>query len=171
MGKIVITVFVLSMYLFGADAGHEGSTDIVQRTINFLIFVGILYYILAEPIKSYFGGRSLGIAGELEKVQERLRESKHLKEAAELKADEAIQFVNELNEATKRECKILNDKIIAQGEQEAELIEKQSIALMDLEKRQMVRSVVTEIMADVMSASDESMNSDAMVEILKKKVA
>lgn len=171
MGKIVITVFVLSAYLFGADAGHEGSTDIVQRTINFLIFVGILYYILAEPIKSYFGGRSLGIAGELEKVQERLRESKHLKEAAELKVDEAIQFVNELNEATKRECKILNDKIIAQGEQEAELIEKQSIALMDLEKRQMVRSVVTEIMADVMSASDESMNSDAMVEILKKKVA
>lgn len=171
MGKIIITLFVLSAYLFGAEAGHEGSTDIVQRTINFFIFAGILYYVLAEPIKNYFGGRSAGIARELEKVQERLRESKHLKESAESKIEEAILFVNELNEATKKECKILSEKILAQGEQESDLLQKQSNALMDLEKRQMIRSVVNEIMVDVMSASDESMNSDAMIEILKKKVA
>jgi F-type H+-transporting ATPase subunit b len=171
MGKIIITLFVLSAYLFGAEAGHEGSTDIVQRTINFLIFAGILYYVLAEPIKNYFGGRSAGIASELEKVQERLRESKHLKESAESKIEEAILFVNELNEATKKECKILSEKILAQGEQEGDLLQKQSNALMDLEKRQMIRSVVNEIMVDVMSASDKSMNSDAMIEILKKKVA
>jgi len=171
MGKIIITLFVLSAYLFGAEAGHEGSTDIIQRTINFLIFAGILYYVLAEPIKNYFGGRSAGIAAELEKVQERLRESKYLKESAELKVQEASHFVNELNEATKRECKVLSDKILSQGEQEGDLIEKQSKALMDLEKRQMVRSVVNEIMVEVMSGSDESMNSDAMIEILKKKVA
>ncbi len=171
MGKIVITVLMLSAYLFGSDAAHEGSTDIVQRTVNFLVFVGILYYLLAEPIKNYFGGRSAGIASELEKVQERLRESKRLKEAAELKIDEATRFVNELGEMTKKECKILSDKIMSQSDQDTDIMQKQSNALMDLEKRQMVRSVVNEVMGEVMSASDASMGSEAMTDILKKKVA
>ena len=171
MGKIVITVLMLGVYLFGSDVAHENSTDIVQRTVNFLIFAGILYYLLAEPLKNYFGGRTAGIAGELEKVQERLRESKRLKEAAELKIEEATRFVNELSETTKKECKILSDKIMAQCDQDFDIMQKQSNALMDLEKRQMVRSVVNEVMGDVMSASDASMGSEAMTDILKKKVA
>ncbi len=171
MGKLLITVLMLSAYLFGSDAAAEGSTDIVQRTVNFLIFAGILYYILAEPIKNYFGGRSAGIASELEKVQERLKESKNIKEAAEHKIEEAERFVNELNEITKKECKILSDKVITQCDQDMDVMQKQSNSLMVLEKRQMVRSVVNEIMGDVMSASDSSMDSNAMTDILKKKVA
>lgn len=171
MGKLLITVLMLSTYLFGSDAAAEGSTDIVQRTVNFLIFAGILYYILAEPIKNYFGGRSAGIASELEKVQERLQESKNIKEAAEHKIEEAQRFVNELNEITKKECKILSDRIMAQCDQDVDVMQKQNVSLMVLEKRQMVRSVVNEVMGDVMSASDASMGSDAMIDILKKKVA
>jgi len=132
MGKLLITVLMLSTYLFGSDAATEGSTDIVQRTVNFLIFAGILYYILAEPIKNYFGGRSAGIAGELDKVQERLRESKNLREAAEYKIEEAERFVNELNESTKKECKILSDRVIAQCDQDIDVMQKQVIHLWHL---------------------------------------
>jgi F-type H+-transporting ATPase subunit b len=171
MGKLLITVLMLSTYLFGSDAAAEGSTDIVQRTVNFLIFAGILYYILAEPIKNYFGGRSAGIASELDKVQERLKESKNIKEAAEHKIEEAERFVNELNEVTKKECKILSDKVMTQCDQDLDVMQKQSDSLMALEKRQMVRNVVNEVMGDVMSASDASMDSNAMTDILKKKVA
>lgn len=171
MGKLLVTVLMLSAYLFGSDAVHEGSTDIVQRTVNFLIFAGILYYLLAEPLKSYFGGRSAGIASELEKVQERLRESKRLKEAAEHKIDDANRFANELSEITKKECKLLSEKIVAQTEVDIEIAQKHNDALMDLEKRKMVRDVVGEVMSDVMSASDTAMGKDAMTDILKKKVA
>lgn len=171
MGKILITLLMLGAYLFGSDAAAEGSTDIVQRTVNFLIFAGILYYLLAEPIKSYFGGRSASIASELEKVQERLRESKRLKEAAEHKVDEANRFASELAETAKKECKVLSDKIMAQCDLDLEIIQKQSDVLMELEKRQMVREVVTDVMGEVMSASDAAMSNDAMTEILKKKVA
>ncbi|HEX5623011.1 MAG TPA: F0F1 ATP synthase subunit B [Sulfuricurvum sp.] len=171
MGKILVTVLMLSAYLFGSDTAAEGSTDIVQRTVNFLIFAGILYYLLAEPIKNYFGGRSAGIASELEKVQERLRESKRLKEAAEHKVDDANRFANELSEITKKECKILSDKIMAQFEQDVEIMQKQANALMELEKRQMVRDAVTDVMGDVMSQTNASLSKDAMTDILKKKVA
>ncbi|DAB37695.1 MAG: F0F1 ATP synthase subunit B [Sulfuricurvum sp. GWF2_44_89] len=171
MGKIIVTVLMLSAYLFGSDAGAEGSTDIVQRTVNFLIFAGILFYILAEPVKSYFSGRSAGIADELEKVQERLRESKRLKDAAEHKIEEAERFASELAESSKKENKILSDKILAQCEQELEIIEKQNVALMELDKRKMVREVVSELMNDVMNSSSEALGKEAMTEILKKKVA
>jgi F-type H+-transporting ATPase subunit b len=171
MGKIIVTVLLLSAYLFGSDAGAEASTDIVQRTINFLIFAGILFYVLAEPLKNYFSGRSSGIADELEKVQERLRESKRLKEAAEHKIEEAERFASELAESSKKENKILSDKIFAQCEQDLEVIAKQNGALMELDKRKMVREVVSELMNDVMNRSNEALGKEAMTEILKKKVA
>jgi F-type H+-transporting ATPase subunit b len=171
MGKIIVTVLLLSAYLFGSDAGAEASTDIVQRTINFLIFAGILFYVLAEPLKNYFSGRSSGIADELEKVQERLRESKRLKEAAEHKIEEAERFASELAESSKKENKILSDKIFAQCEQDLEVIAKQNGALMELDKRKMVREVVSELMSDVMNRSNEALGKEAMTEILKKKVA
>lgn len=171
MGKIIATVLLLSAYLFGSDAAAEGSTDIVQRTVNFLIFAGILIYILTEPVKNYFNGRSKGIAEELDKVQERLRESKRLKEAAEHKIEEAERFAHELVETSKKENKILSDKILAQCELELEVIEKQNGALMELDKRKMVRDVVEELMSDVMNRSSESLGKEAMTEILKKKVA
>lgn len=171
MAKILITVLMLSVCLFGSDAAHGGPTDIIQRTVNFLIFAGIIYYLLAEPLKNYFGGRSAGIASELEKVQERLRESKRLKETAEHKIDDANRFAHELSEATKKECKLLSEKIMAQTEVEIEIAQKHNQGLMDLEKRKMVRDVVGEVMGDVMRASDAAMGKDAMTDILKKKVA
>lgn len=171
MGKVIVTVLMLSAYLFGSDAAAEGSTDIVQRTVNFLIFAGILFYILAEPVKNYFSGRTAGIAEELEKVQERLRDSKRLKELAEQKVEEANRFAIELAESSKKENKILSDKIMTQCEQELEIIGKQNGALMELDKRKMVREVVAEVMNDVMNSSNDALGKEAMAEILKKKVA
>ena len=171
MAKILITVLMLSAYLFGSDTAHEGSTDIVQRTVNFLIFAGIIYYLLAEPLKNYFSGRSAGIASELEKVQERVRESKRLKEAAEHKIDDANRFASEVSETTKKECKLLSEKILAQVEVDIEIAQKHNNDLMDLEKRKMVRDVVGDVMGDVMRASDAAMSKDAMTDILKKNVA
>lgn len=171
MGKIIVMVLTLGAYLFGSDAGAEGSTDIVQRTVNFLIFAGILVYVLAEPVKKYFTGRSAGIADELDKVQERLRESKRLKEAAEHKVEEAERFASELGETAKKENKILSDKILTHCEQELEMIQKQNEALMELDKRKMVREVVSDVMNDVMNGSGEALGKEAMTEILKKKVA
>ncbi|MBD3798457.1 MAG: F0F1 ATP synthase subunit B [Epsilonproteobacteria bacterium] len=171
MGKIVVSMLMLSAFLFGSDAGADGSSDIVSRTVNFLIFAGILFYILAEPVKSYFGGRSAGIAEELNKVQERLRDSKKLKELAEQKVEEASRFAIELAESSKKENKILADKIAAQCEAELEVIVKQNSALMELDKRKMVREVVSEVMNDVMNSSNGALGKEAMIEILKKKVA
>lgn len=169
MGRIILITLLFGGYLFGS--GSAGETDILWRTINFAIFIAILYYLLANPIKNYFTGRSKSISDDLERVQERLRESKRLKELAKQKVDEAKVFASELMESSKKENKIIFDRIIAQGDADIDVISKQHSSLMDLEQRQMVRDVVSSVMGNVTKNATDAMGKDAMADILKKKVA
>lgn len=171
MGKIVVTLLMVTGIAFASGGAGTGETDIVQRTINFLIFAGILYYLLADPIKNFFGGRSKSIADELDKVQEKLRESKRAKEAAELKIEEAKKFAEELMATAKKENKLLNEKIMKQCEADLENITKQNASLMELEQRKMVREVVDSIMDDVLAAEGAGFDKETMAQIIMKKVA
>lgn len=171
MSKIVFTLLVLSGMLFASEHAAEASTDIVQRTVNFLIFAGIIYYILAEPIKNYFGGRSQGIAIELEKVQEKLKESKLAKETAQQKVVEAEKFAESLIESTKKENKLLNGKIMQQCDLDLENVVKQNSILMQFEQRKMTSEMVEEVMKDILNENNLMLDDKAMSEIITKKVA
>lgn len=172
MKKILLSLLLVSVSLMAS--GHEGSdagTDIVQRTVNFLIFAGIIWYLLAEPVKNYFGGRSQGIADELQKVQDKLSESKQAKEAAETKLTDAKKLAEEIIESATKEGKVLNEKILTQCNADMENLQKQGIALMDLEQRTMVRDLVEEVLNDVLVEESSALDKDAMASIIMKKVA
>lgn len=173
MSKILFSLLMISAAAFATAHGSEAeaSTDIVQRTVNFLIFAGILWYLLAEPVKNYFSGRSKGIADELQKVQDKLRESKQEKEAVEAKIEEAKKFAEELRAVSQKENKILSEKIMKQCEADLENIQKQNTALMGLEQRKMLRGLVDEIMADVFEQASSALDKEAMAQIIMKKVA
>jgi F-type H+-transporting ATPase subunit b len=171
MGKILLTLLMVTGVASASGHGGTGETDIVQRAVNFLIFAGILYYLLADVIKGYFGGRSRAIADELEKVQEKLRDSKRAKETAELKIEEAKQFAEDLMVSAKKENKIINEKILQQCEADLENLMKQSGTLMEFEQRRMVREVVDAVMADVLAEEAAGFDREAMAQIILKKVA
>ncbi len=171
MKKILLTMILLSVTVFANEAVSDGSTDIVQRTVNFLLFAGIIYYLIAEPIKAYFAGRTQGIANELDKVQEKLRDSKTAKETALLKVEEAKKFAADLLTSSKKENKILNEQIMKQNEMDLENLSKQNVTKMDFEQRSMVRDIVSEIMTEALNDQNTSVDKSAMAEIIMKKVA
>ena len=171
MSKILLPLLFVSISLFANEHAAEGGTDIVQRTVNFVIFAGILWYLLAEPVKNFFGGRSQDIADELQKVQDRLKESKQAKEAAEAKVTEAQKLAEEIVAGASKEGKILNDKILKQCEMDLENMSKQGGAVMELEQRKMVRNLVDEIMSEVLAQESSALDKDAMANIIMKKVA
>ncbi len=173
MKKIIFTLLSLSVaVLASADAHVEsGATDIVPRTINFLIFAGVVYYLIAEPIKDYFAGRSSDIADEQNKVKEKLEESKKAKELAKTKIEEANKFAQELEVLSKKENKILNDNIMTQCDGDLQNLENQNGILMDFEQRTMTREVVDTVMNDVMTQENENFGKEAMAQIVMKKVA
>ncbi|NPA66565.1 MAG: F0F1 ATP synthase subunit B [Epsilonproteobacteria bacterium] len=168
MGKLLGLLLAFSPLVF-ANGGAE--SDIVQRTVNFVLFVGILWYLLAKPIKEYFTGRSAGIAKELQAVQDKLNESVQKKKDALAKITEAEKQAEEILEAVKKESKVLNDAILSQCEQDLENLEKSHQSKLELAQRKMVSSVVEEILEEVIAESSKEFTKDAMVNVILKKVA
>ena len=170
MSRILVIMLMISTYALASDAEHAG-TDIVQRTVNFALFAGLIWYLIAEPAKNYFAGRSQGIADEMQKVQDKLNESISLKKDALAKISDAEKFAEELAVTSKKENKILNDNIMTQCNVELEILAKQQVALMEFDQRKMVRAVVEETLSDVLSQSAEGFDKEAMANVILKKVA
>lgn len=165
-------MLMASTYALASETGAaEHSTDIMWRTINFIVFAGIVWYFVAEPAKNYFTGRSQSIADELSKVQEKLNESKAAKENALQKVQDAEKLAKEILESAKKENKVLNDTIMNQCNSELEIVSKQNVAIMELEKRKMVREVVEKTLDEILASDGESFDKKAMAEVILKKVA
>ena len=161
---------MISTYALASEM-KDGGSDIVQRTVNFILFVGIIWYLIAEPVKNYFASRSQGIANELKKVQEKLDESITLKKEALAKITEAEKFAEELAAKSKKESKVINDEIIAQGELEVETLVKQNLSKREFEERKMVREVVEDIVSETLKQNADSFDREAMANVILKKVA
>ena len=171
MSRILVLILMISTYALASEAAHEGGTDIVQRTVNFLLFAGLIWYLVGEPVKNFFSGRSQGIADELKKVQDKLDESVALKKEALAKIAEAEKFAEELAASTKKENKILNDNIMTQCEAELESMLKQHASKKEFEQKNMVRDVVETIVAETLNKSSDVFDREAMANVILKKVA
>jgi len=161
---------MISTYALASEAEHAG-TDIVQRTVNFVLFAGLVWYLIGEPVKNYFTSRSQSIADELKKVQEKLDESIALKKDALSKISEAEKFAEELATASKKENKIINDGIMTQCEVELENIVKQNLSKQEFEERKMIREVVEDVVNETLNQSGDSFDRDTMANVILKKVA
>ncbi|MDD2789393.1 MAG: F0F1 ATP synthase subunit B [Sulfurimonas sp.] len=170
MSRILVLMLMISTFAFASDAEHAGS-DIVQRTVNFALFAGLIWYLVAEPVKNYFTSRSQAIADELKKVQEKLNESIALKKEALAKITEAQKFAEELAVTSKRESKIISDNMLLQSEADLETLSKQYLSNVDFEQRKMVRKVVEDVLNEVLSQSSDSFDKEAMANVILKKVA
>ncbi len=71
----------------------------------------------------------------------------------------------------KKENVVINEKMASQLEFDLINLEKQQSDLMDLEQRQMVRTVVEEVLADALNQDNSGLDKDAFAEIIMKKVA
>ena len=171
MSRILLLVMIISTYALASGGAEGGGTDIVQRTVNFILFFGLIWYLVAEPVKNFFADRSQGIADELQKVQDKLNESVTLKKDALAKISEAEKFAEDLVAISKKENKVLNDNIMLQCEADLEIITKQNATLMEFEQRKMVRNVVEDVLNEVLSQSSENFDKEAMANVILKKVA
>lgn len=171
MKKIIFLLLVSAPFLMGSSEAQSEGTDILQRTINFMIFAGIIWFFVADKVKAFFSDRANAIAQKLESVQEKLKESKRQKQLAQEKILDAKRFAEELLESSKKENKIIADEIHKQCEQDIIYLGKQSADLMDFEQRSMVRTVVNEVMSEMLSSESEMLDKDAIANIIMKKVA
>ena len=155
----------------GHEAAAEGGTDFVPRLVNFIIFVGIIWYFVAEPVKNFFTGRTAEIAGRLEEVQKCLKETKMAKEEARAEYEAAQKTAEEIIEAAKKEAQLLAKKLDEQLVAELQNLEKLQHEKMEVEKRQMVRKTVAEVLDELFKGDAIGMDEKKFVNLIMKKVA
>ena len=172
MKKLLLTLSIIVPFaLFASDAGAEVETDILERSVNFLIFISILYYLLADKLKTFFSDRTNSIQGELDKVQEMLKASETRVSEAKLEVENAKKIANELVESAKSDVESIKNKIEVAVEQEIAFLSKSFDEKTDLELRKVKKEVVENILDQLLSDDNIALSQDDVANIILKKVA
>ncbi len=169
MSKYLV-LFLIPLALSASDGG-EGGTDFWWRLFNFILFAGILYYLIADKIKGFFASRRESISNELSSVQEKLKEAKEKKEEALKSVDTAKEKANEIIELAKKEAAMQAKKIEESGEAEVEYLEKSFEERLEIETKKMKQEVVDSILKELFSKNGVSISNEDLLNIIKKKVA
>jgi F-type H+-transporting ATPase subunit b len=170
--KKTLLVLALPMLLLASEGGDVMAT-FPARALNFIIFAALLWYILFKKVRiqDFMAARANAIAEKLNSIQEKLKESKEAKKAAMAKVEEAKVTAKAFLETSKKEGKLLLSKLSADTDLEIENREKSVKDQMDIERRKMVRSVVSEVLDDLFSPESLKIDRDKFINIIMKKVA
>lgn len=152
-----------------AQTGRE--TDFWPRVFNFVIFASLLVYLLANPIKAFFKGRTEGIAAQLKEIEEKLQAAKNEKKEAQTRLVESEKKADQIIEDSKREAVILAQKISEANENDLATMTKQFDEKTAFEEKRSVREVIDEILSENITNVDIMLDGTKVVDIISKKVA
>jgi len=159
MKKIIALLGIFSAFAFASEAATH-STDIIPRTINFVIFVAILWYLVGNKAINFFKERRETIASRLQEIEEKLKETKARKEALKAELENAKVKAKEMVETAKKEAELLQNRIKSQTEEEIAILQKHFEEYKVLEakkvKKEAVKSFLEEALKDVHISSDEA---------------
>ena len=163
MKKLLLVV--IGAFLFAS----EGETDIVARVINFLIFVAILWYLLADKVIGFFRKRKENIAKRFQEVEDRLKNTKEQKEMLKTKLEEAKVKANEIIEDSKKEAELIYNNIIKEAKEEAKSYKKHFEEFKEVEIKKAKKEVIEEFLKDLLK--DVNITSKDLAKIVLQKVA
>ena len=171
MKRILLLGLALAPVAVFASSEGAVETDIVQRTVNFIIFAGILWYLLADKIKAFFAERSLSIQSELDKVQDTLKASQDKVSDAQKKLAEAKKIATEIVESAKADVDSVKQKVATAVDSDIANLNKNLDEMMKVEISKAKKEVVTQVLEELLSSENIKLTQDELANIVLKKVA
>jgi len=168
MRSLVLLIVGLPVLLLANE--HVSEVDIVPRTVNFIIFIAILYYLLNDKIRDFFSNRKNEIQARLKMVDEKLSESNKKVEDAKAELKKSKQIASDLVENTKNELEHIKQKVLDKYEEEIKIIEKNFEERIELETKRMKKEVVEEVLDEILK-DGLNLNQKDLTNIVLKKVA
>jgi len=170
MKKILLTLLSITpLVLFASDSDVQ--TDIVERTVNFFIFAAIIYYLLADKLKTFFGDRTKSIQAELDKAQEMIKASQKRVNEAKEEVENSKAIAEELISSANGDIEAIKIKINDAVEQEIRLLEKSTDDKKEVETRKVKKEVVENVLDQLLSDENIALSQDDLANIILKKVA
>ncbi|GAA8888606.1 F0F1 ATP synthase subunit B [Helicobacter pylori] len=145
-------------------------TDIIERSLNFLLFAGILWYFLAKKLRAFLHSKSLEISKRLEEIQAQLKVSKENKKKLLKELEQAKEKAESIISDANKEAYTITQKYELQTKMDVENLIKNSKALMDLEVKKIKRELVESVFKDLRESKKVSFNTQDCVNILKQRL-
>ncbi len=171
---LFLTVLGPSLVLASGTEHHTVTmwdSDFKYRVLNFTIFAGLVYYLVANPIKDFFKGRSEGIANRLKEIEEKLQASKNAKKEAEANLLKAESKAKEIIEDATNEAKILSANIAEKNNTALAMLTKQAEEKQALEAKKVTRETINNLLNDGFENDDIAIDEAKVVSLISKKVA
>jgi len=177
--KIFMLLAVPALLLAGSEHGMAEkyleltgrSTDFVPRLFNFILLIGLLYYLLAEPLKKFLKGRSEAIANELKEIEAKRQAAKEEKEKALAELEAAKVKAKEILKDAEAEISLLKENIKKKAEQELVTLEKIFEEKCTIEKRKVIRETTLNVLDENIKNDDIPLDAEKIVNIVTKEVA
>ena len=167
--KKILVFFVFPMIIFASTGGKD--YDILPRTINFLIFAGILFYLIKNPIKNFYNNRISSISSKLEEIQKKLFESRNQKlevikriEDFKQKADQSIQDAH-------KEAKLLTQKIMQDTQNELIIMENSFEEQKSSELRKAQKQIINQVLLELFKDYSSNIKQEDIIKLIYKKVS
>ncbi|MDY3664454.1 MAG: F0F1 ATP synthase subunit B [Campylobacter sp.] len=160
----------LPLLAFGAKDGAP-DYDILARTFHFVIFAGILYYFIKNPIKNAYKGRIEAIEKKMTQSRNKILEAQRKEEEARAKAEKMKVQAAEFIENGKVEAKLLKEKIERDAEAAIKILNDSFAEQKEFARRDSVRKTVASVLDNAFSDKDIAVSEQALVDIIKKKVS
>ncbi|AJC87185.1 F0F1 ATP synthase subunit B [Campylobacter insulaenigrae] len=170
MIRNILLITIIPFYVFAAGDG-SGNYDILPRTVNFILFVAILYYFIATPIKKFYNDRINKISSKMNEIQEKLIASKNLKLEMMKKLDLAKQESINAVALAKKEAEILASKIENETKTELSVLEKSFQEHKKYEIRKMEKEVINSVLEEVFKDDNSYLKQEDIINIMMKKAS
>lgn len=170
MKNKILLVFVISLPVF-LNASSDVQTDIVPRTVNFLIFAAVVYYLLADKIKIFFFERTQSIQHQLDEVQKKLEESRKKIDLAKAEVENAKIIANDLVKDAVVDVSNIKTKIAKSYENEMANLLKNYNEKIELETRHTRKEIVNELLHELLDSDSMIISNQNLQNIILKKVA
>lgn len=177
MNKARIVLFTLAVCLMTAACawasaeGHDAPNwkNLILRTINFALVVGIIWYLGGKKIAATFNGRKLGIENQLADLEER-------KNGAQKRLVEVERSIADLEAEKGRiladyhaQGESMKASIIAAAEEQAERVKAQALVSAEQEAKMAMNALRVE-MADKIIEAAQGMLAKKLTDSVQDKL-
>jgi len=151
LGSLLLTVSVV--LASGGEEAHGGGhgitpekiQDFIWRTVNFLVFAGILVKLAAKPAKAFFAQRTSDIGESFEELEAKKAEAEAALKAAETRLAEVAGEREKLLEQFIAEGEAEKKKIIDKAEMVATRIKEMAALSIEQETKKAAQELKQEV--------------------------
>lgn len=171
MNRVLCFLILVSVPSFLFASASIGESDFIKRSINFVIFIAILWYFAFDTVKGIFVRRKESISTRLKDAQDNLHKAKQEKELMQKRLDESKVKAKEIVSAARQEAYLLEQKYNDLIKKDTEALKYVLESNVEFERRKAIQDSVNDILDTLLSSNDVHLNQEEYVNILTKRIS